>query len=167
MARRKMSADSAHEMASSESTSSSSFDEETVPVGRSGSIAAYFTELLRSRPDLLKKRENNEIFEIWLAAHPGETVVPKNVIQGLSNVKSKLRKLMKTRKPMRARSEEEAPSNGESYRPSRNGSRSLEELEHLIDNCLHLARGADRDDFEQIIQHLRYARNQVVHKLGL
>ena len=166
MARRKVSADSANEMASSESTSSSSFDEESVPSGRSGSIAAYFTELLKGRPDLLKKRENNEIFEIWLAAHPGETVVPKNVVQGLSNVKSKLRKLLKTRKATRARPEE-APSNSESYRPSRNGTRGLEELEHLIDNCLHLARGAARDDFEQIIQHLRYARNQVVHKLGI
>jgi hypothetical protein len=160
MAKRKVSANSAND------TASRYLDEESVPVGRSGSIAAYFTEILKNRPDLLKKRENDEIFEIYLEAHPGETVVPKNVVQGLSNVKSKLRKLLKARKGGRPKSKA-SPSNGETFRPSRNGTRGLEELEHLIDNCLHLARGADRDDFEQIIQHLRLARNQVVHKLGL
>jgi len=42
----------------------------------------------------------------------------------------------------------------------------LEALEQLIDECLVLAKTLDRESLEDVIQHLRIARNTVVRKTG-
>ena len=59
--------------------------------GADESISGYFKRLLEERPDLLWERSNEELLNRWLADHPGETEVPLNVKQGLSNTKSSLR----------------------------------------------------------------------------
>ena len=42
----------------------------------------------------------------------------------------------------------------------------LEMLEERIDDCLSMAKGMDRAPLEEVIRHLRHARNMVVWKLG-
>ena len=42
----------------------------------------------------------------------------------------------------------------------------LEALEQHIDECLHEARLLDKDGLEDVINHLRRARNAVVWKIG-
>jgi hypothetical protein len=127
-------------------------------------VSGYFKRIFRERPELLKKRSNDEVFRQWLKDHPGENEVPLKVKQGLSNVKSQLRK-----KPGRGRAKKvvaEAPA-GNGVRTVRTAPRgALEKLEEQIDECLSLAKGLDRDEFASIITHLRRARNEVVWKIG-
>src|SRR5262249_18543287 len=65
------------------------------------SIRGYFTKLLKSHRSWVTERSNTAIFDQWLKDHPGHTEVPKQVKQGLSNIKSvfrsKLRKHTKKR----------------------------------------------------------------------
>ncbi len=133
--------------------------------GRNGeSISAYFKRIFHERPDLLKSRSNDEILQRWRDDH-GEQEVPKNVHQGLSNVKSLLRKKKKGRKGRRGAKAAAEPANGtQVMKVSRVSKASLERLEEQIDECLAHAKGLDRDELESVINHLRRARNEVVWK---
>src|SRR3712207_840190 len=56
------------------------------------SIQGYFRPIFKENPKLLRERSNEELYQRWLKDHPGETVVPERVKQGLSNLKTVLRK---------------------------------------------------------------------------
>jgi hypothetical protein len=121
---------------------------------RKGSTSAFFRKIFEERPDLLDSKSNDELRTLWLAAHPNQREVPKKVIQNLSNLKSVLRK----KKRVKGRRAGTAQV--------RIGGRGLEALEVQIDECLTMAKNLDRSGLEEVIHHLRRARNQVVWKQG-
>ena len=127
----------------------------------------YFRRIFAENPELLKNRSNDKLLKRWLADHPGHEKVPANVKAGLSNVKSVLRSRGRKR---RARKAAEATSRGEPLqnhaRASRTSKPTLATLEEAIDDCMTLAKVLDRDRLDNIISHLRRARNEVVWKLG-
>src|SRR5689334_25427988 len=55
------------------------------------SVQGYFRAIFLKNPKLLRERSNEALYQRWLTDHPGQTVVPINVKQGLSNLKSVLR----------------------------------------------------------------------------
>src|SRR5690242_5659719 len=72
--------------------------------GRRGdgeSVMGFFRPILIENPKLLKGRNNAALLQYWMDAHPGEDV-PKRVKQGLSNVKSQLRKALRKRRGRKA-----------------------------------------------------------------
>ena len=121
---------------------------------RKGSTSAFFRNIFEERPDLLDSKSNDELRKLWLDAHPNQRDVPKKVIQNLSNLKSVLRK----KKRLKGRRGAAAQV--------RTGPRGLEALEVQIDECLTMAKNLDRAGLEEVIHHLRRARNQVVWKQG-
>jgi len=143
----------------------------TVGAGE-GNVSAYFKKLFQVRPDLLKERNNEPIYKMWLADHPEYTEVPKNVQQGLSNVKSQLRRDagIKPSRGKKLRKARSAPSNNGASRPapvSKPSTRELENLEVMIDESLLLARSIGGASLQRAIDYLRKARIEVGLKLGL
>lgn len=130
-------------------------------------ISPYFRKLLEKRPDLVKNRSNEEIYDIWLTDHPGHKEVPTKVRNILSNIKSQLRNKKKRGRKRKAKAKA-AATNGAVARGvvKSTSTRSLEKLEEMIDDCLSLARNEAPQELETVIQHLRKARNQVVRKMG-
>lgn len=132
-------------------------------------IAAYWKKLLKRHPRLIKERKNEELYTIWKDEHPGYDEVPKNWQQGLSNVKTILRKNKKGKRRAAEGAEKPASAidNG-SPRPARSGRPSsalLEALEQLIDDCLILANKVEADSLQEVVRHLRKARREVVWKM--
>lgn len=137
-------------------------------------VSPWFSKLFDRRPDLLDSRKNDEIFTIWLQEHPTYKEVPHNIKNILSNVKSQKRREKeggrkgKGKGKRKARAKvQAAPSNGAAPKVVKTSVRGLEKLEEMIDHCLSLARGEAPEELEAVIHHLRKARNQVVHKMGL
>jgi hypothetical protein len=130
------------------------------------SVAGYFRKLFAENPQLLKERSNDKLLQRWLADHPGHTEVPQSVKGSLANIKSVLRS---SKRKKAARRKQEANGQKVQVRKmtrSRTGGPGLEHLEQQIDECLNLARSADREGLESVIHHLRRARNEVVWKIG-
>src|SRR5262249_9441404 len=134
------------------------------------SVQGYFRKAFKENPKLLKERSNEKILGLWLDDHPGVEVVPDNVKNGLANLKSVLRKKRKNRG--RARKEEQAaqaPAEpGGNAAPGTAGAEPdvLELLEIQIDDVLSYAKAQDRKGLEEVIRHLRLARNLVVWRGG-
>ncbi len=124
---------------------------------RSESVAGYFRPIFLTNPKLLKDRSNQELLDRWLADHPGQTYVPRNVKQGLSNLKSVLRGKLRRKKRREAAEVAAAPQ-------ARGGSK-LEHLEEMIDDAFRFAKGFP-EGLDSVAQLLRRARNEVVWKLG-
>src|SRR5579859_3932531 len=60
--------------------------------GNGETPSGYFRRVFKENPQLLGSKSNNALFSRWLADHPGQTEVPKNVKGILFNIKSVLRK---------------------------------------------------------------------------
>jgi hypothetical protein len=130
----------------------------------------YFRKILEENPKLLKTRSNDKLLQRWLEDHPGETEVPNRVKQGLSNIKSHLRKKRRGRSGRKAQAESvevAAPAAGQApWETSHPAAKELEGLEVQIDDCITLAKNIDRSELDNVIDLLRRARNQVVWKIG-
>jgi hypothetical protein len=132
--------------------------------GGEETVSGYFRRIFEENPKLLQSRSNEDLLSRWLADHPGEKEVPLRVKQGLSNVKSVLRKRGRRRGRRTAASQDHT---GEAAAtPPRRPSRGLEHLEEQIDECLTAAKLLDREGLDHVIRLLRQARNEVVWKLG-
>jgi uncharacterized protein (UPF0147 family) len=128
--------------------------------------SAYFRAIFKKNPKLLTSRSNDELLKRWLADHPGETEVPKNVKANVSNLKSVLRSKGR-KKAVKAVKVAVAAPVGTTPAPHPAPARTqLEKLEEQIDDCLTFARHLDREGLEDVILHLRKARNAVVWKMG-
>src|SRR5438067_156504 len=104
---------------------------------RAGSVSGYFRKIFVERPDLLRKRSNDFLFQRWLEDHPGQKEIPLNVRQGLSNIKSSLRKKRKKGgKRGRLSRAASAAANGVAPKTGRVPRTVLEKLEVQIDACL-------------------------------
>lgn len=126
-------------------------------------VAGYFRRVFEEDPRLLHERSNDPLYARWLADHPGHTEVPDNVKANLQNLKSVLRKQKGKRKPRKEQTAETPPAPPAKPRPS---SRSLEQLEGMIDECLFAARGLKAEGLETAIGLLRAARNAVIRQAG-
>jgi hypothetical protein len=119
----------------------------------------YFKELFEKSPELLKGRSNKDILARYRTDHGlGENAaIEQKVTNNLSNVKSNMRKAGRKRKKMDAKA-----AGIKIARPTN----KLEALEIHIDNCLTMARNLESAGLEDVVHHLRTARNKVVWKLG-
>ena len=131
------------------------------------SIQGYFRPILEANPKLLdkKNRKNNtELYDLWLRDHPGETEVPDRVKNSLNNLKSQMRKQRRGKKGRKAAPAEVAlvVMAAAPPRAPRRAMNSLETLEDKIDACLSMARGLELEGFEEVVSLLRRARNQVI-----
>ncbi len=122
--------------------------------GKSSSYS-YFKQLFLDNPQWLKEKSNAVILARYRSDHglAEGAEVEKKVMNNLSNLKSVLRKQLRKRgrKP---------------GVPTAKPTNKLEALEISIDNCLTTARVLDPKGLEEVIHHLRRARNKVVWKLG-
>ena len=118
---------------------------------------SYFKELFTKNPDLLKEKSNAAILARYRADHnlSDNAEIPKKVMNNLSNQKSVLRKALRKRGRPKG-------SGASAYKPAN----KLEALEIAIDNCLTTARMLEMKGLEEVIQHLRRARNKVVWQMG-
>jgi hypothetical protein len=135
--------------------------------GKNGgeTVAGYFRTIFKQNPQLLKGKSNKELLDRWLKDHPDQKEVPKNVKASLSNLKSVLRSKRRTRVAERAE-DRQAPGKRTHVDTVPTGSTELEALEHQIDECLIQAKTMNRKGLENVISHLRLARNMVVWKIG-
>jgi hypothetical protein len=131
-------------------------------------ISGYFKRIFKENRQLLGSKSNDELFRRWLADHPGNTEVPKNVKGILFNVKSVLRKKgrKKSSRPMKAEQAAPVAFAVTPPKPAKHSVKGLETLEEQIDNVLTVAKHLDREGLDEVIRMLRKARNTVVCKLG-
>jgi hypothetical protein len=138
----------------------------TAPEGET--VTSYFRARFKENPKLLKAGSNQEIFQRWLADHPGEKEVPQRVKYILSNLKSVLRT---KRRQKRAKAQQTEPavaatSAVDATKPSQAVSRGLETLEEQIDDCMALAKQVDPEGLGKVVLLLRQARRAVVWLQG-
>jgi hypothetical protein len=130
------------------------------------SLSAYFRRQFETHRDWLEAGTNADVIEQWKRDNSGAEYT-KKIGQTLANIKSQLRKkhgLIKRRR--RRRRTAEAVAEAPPVKRPRTPVAILERLEGLIDECLSYARAQNIDGFDEVINHLRYARNGVVWKLG-
>src|SRR5262245_50684459 len=60
-------------------------------------ISGYFRKVFEQNRAWLESRSNDDVLAQWLKDHPGQTTVPERVKQNLSNVKSQLRKKLRSK----------------------------------------------------------------------
>ena len=133
--------------------------------GKPSSTMGYFRVIFQKNPRLLKTRSNEEVLKLWLADNPGQKQVPQKVKSTLANLKSLMRRKLRKRGSSNLQGLAE-----DGFGPPRRSTKakvsSLETLEIQIDDCLTLARTLDREGLDNIIRHLRRARNEVVWMIG-
>ncbi len=129
--------------------------------------SAYFRRILKENPKLLKKGTNKELFDRWLKDHPGNEEVPDNIKYILSNVKAVVRKKRRQRRSETAQAALSNSGSSSSPNTTKRVGRILEQLEERIDDCLAIARNADREGLAHVIELLRTARNEVVRLVGM
>jgi hypothetical protein len=136
---------------------------------QSESTSAYFRRVFEENPDWLAPGNNQAVIERWQTDHPGETLTP-NMKNIMSNVKSQMNKALGRRGQRRRRRKEWAEATADRdevavpwTHPSLE---ALEDLESRIDECLAIARSQEVEGFDDIIRHLRQARNGVVWAIG-
>jgi hypothetical protein len=131
-------------------------------------VAPYFRPIFEANRKLLKTRSNKELLERWLADHGGYKEVPKNVKSGLANLKSVMRKSLRSRRKKKAdaTATSVAKPAASPFLSKNRADTKLEKLEMLIDDCLTMAKVLDREGLDHVIKDLRRARNEVVWKLG-
>ncbi len=141
-------------------------EEEATEAGQPRTTRQYWIAVLRAHPSWLRERSNDKLYKQYLEDHPEVDEVPLKARQGLSTVKSQLRKGYKERKRGR---KESTPDNGTPLppptAPSRARSRSTEELEHLeerIDAVLTQAKNLDNDELDHVVKLLKTARDAVI-----
>src|SRR5260221_2348177 len=130
------------------------------------SVQGYFRGVFKENCKLIWERSNDVLFERWLRDHPGEKEVPERVKQGLSNLKTILRKKLARRGRRKKEEEAAVAANGTPVAPPGPAVRGLDRLEAQIDDALALAKHLDRDRLHDVIRLLRSARNRVVVMLG-
>lgn len=150
--------------------SQSNTEEGTMEPEKKQTIRQYWIEVLTAHPSWLHKRSNDELFDEYLKDHPGESEVPKSAKQGLSTVKSQMRKEFKERK--RGRKASAVPTENGTSAPATSpatatrtrgkGVSALEKLEEQIDDVLTLAKSTEGAELRQVVQLLKAARNAVI-----
>jgi hypothetical protein len=132
------------------------------------SVAAYFRAKISDQPNLLDDKGSNAILlEMYKNDHPNQTAkAMKKVAGALANTKSIIRKELRGEKTTRSKpvivvgTAVSSPNLLDSLEEL-----TLPALEEQIDDCLSMAKRMDRAGLEEVIHHLRLARNKVVWKI--
>jgi hypothetical protein len=130
-------------------------------------ISGYFRKVFDERPEWLHQRSNNDILVRYRADHSlaEGADVGKSVKNTLANLKSTLRsdQRREVRRADRAKTGAIRPAG-----PARHASAGarLERLEELIDHSLSMARSLADEQFDDVVRHLRAARNKLVWRMG-
>ncbi len=130
--------------------------------GQGESIAGYFRKIFAEKPKLLKPGSNNELYQRWLADHPGVTEVPVKVKQNLSTLKGVLRNKKKKTNPMDPGITTAPPA----LRVEPINAQLLQ-LETRIDDCLALANSFGPEGLESVLNLMRRAQREVVWMMGI
>jgi hypothetical protein len=132
--------------------------------GSGESMSAYFRTVFNAKPHWLNQTSNDEVIARYRADHnmAASADVGKSVKQTMANVKSILRKEARGGSGKRANARPMAAAK----LPMPAGKPRLDTLEELIDDCMVVAKGLDREGLDHVIRLLRHARNAVVWKLG-
>jgi hypothetical protein len=124
----------------------------------------YFRPFFEENPSLLEGKSNEDLIDYWKRDHPGYSDRElKRARQNLANLKSTLRR--KERDKRFAHRSAVPPSGAPAFDTPESEFAGLETLEGKIDDCLMMAKSLDRTGLEDVIRHLRLARNEVVLKL--
>lgn len=141
---------------------------------KSESASAYFKRMFDENPDWLGPGSNQSVVERWQADHPGDTLT-SNLKSIMSNVKSQMNKKLGRRGRRRKRrkagvgagAEAGAAPRAAAVTRTRAPLQVLEDLESRLDECLAIARRQEEvEGFDNVIKHLRQARNGVVWAIG-
>jgi hypothetical protein len=132
-------------------------------------ISQYWKNFFTSHSDLLAVRSNDEAIAQWKADHPGQDY-SRSVNNGLTNVKSQMRKEhgVKSGKRRRGRPRKHARAEAAVAAPAARVAKAptkvLEALEDGIDKCLHLISG--QEGLGKIAQTLKHARRLTILQIG-
>jgi hypothetical protein len=136
------------------------------------SASAYFKRLFEENPDWLGPGSNQAVVDRWQADHAGQTLT-SNLKSIMSNVKSQMNKKLGRRGRRRKRRkagagvEAVAAPRPAAVTRTRAPLQALEDLESRLDECLSIARRQEEvEGFDNVIKHLRQARNGVVWAIG-
>lgn len=126
---------------------------------KAGSVSSQFRKYFEEHPDWLGAGSNDDVIEQWNKDHPNKSADRK--IRGvLANLKSNMRKEQR----------EGGKATGQRGRPRKDSARppvsALESLELSIDRALTEARNQQSSALDDVVDHLRRARNLVVWKIG-
>ncbi|VTS01885.1 hypothetical protein [Tuwongella immobilis] len=155
-----------------------------MPRSRDGvSVSRIFRDYFRENPEFLTQASNVEIYDRFKQEHP-EIELTKAVQGVCANIKSIERKKLKDNggvlpdAPPRPRGRPAkttaAPTTSTAVTPaapkvsvaaSASPKDALTALEEQIDDVLNIARNLDKTGLEDVIRHLRRARNLVSLKL--
>jgi hypothetical protein len=136
------------------------------------SVAGYFRGVFKDRPEWLWEKSNDVILARYREDHEmgPNAAVDSKIKANLANLKSVLRKQSRKKKKVGRPAGSGGPVVMSAGVPApvirRTTNGKLEALEEMIDDCLTMAKGQDRDALHDVIQMLRRARNTVVWKLG-
>ncbi len=131
------------------------------------SRSRIFTRYFTDQKDLLKQPGFDAIIEKYKAEFPDREFTAQDR-QIAANIKSKLRREF----GIRRRRRRAAAAVGASTNAGTTAPRaprtigSLTTLEEQIDDCLMAAKRLDREGLDDVIRHLRRARNLIVVRLG-
>jgi hypothetical protein len=131
------------------------------------SKSQIFRRYFDQRPDLLRVPSFDEVIAMYQKEFPDRDFSDSDR-QIAANIKSKLRKEKKIGRRRRRRRHAAAAVGVEAHaapRAARSNS-ALAALEDQIDDCLMTAKRLDREGLEDVIKHLRRARNLVVVRTG-
>jgi hypothetical protein len=126
-------------------------------------MMGYFRQFFNDNPALVETKSNEDLMAKWKHDHPNHSQKDfRKAQQSLANLKSLLRRAVRGgSKGKRGRKPLAGGTKGLG-----NARMSLESLEVQIDDCIVMAKNLDRDGLSNVINHLRYARNEVVLKIG-
>lgn len=127
------------------------------------SIAGYFRKLFMENPALLEHKTNDQILNHYRKDHgmAADAVVEKRVKDAMANTKSQLKKKLGAGGKL--------PATGVKQKMTARvsaGTANMEVLEELIDECMTMARTLDKEGLNDVIRHLRRARNKIIWRLG-
>ncbi len=131
---------------------------------KEGSSYSYIKQLFIDHPELLKEKRNAAILARYRADHglAEDAPIEKTVMNNLANIKSNMRKAVRTETASKEASRPESERRG---RPTKQ-SGALEQLEVMIDDTLSFAKSQATESLIPAINLLRMARNKVVWLQG-
>jgi hypothetical protein len=122
--------------------------------------STYFRKIYEANPSLID-RSNSELFDMWRKDNnlAPDAVIPKDIKAALANAK------------MAFKSKARGASGGVrnvkvKVASAVRGTKSLEVIEELIDNCISRVRALESPAFEHVVGLLVQARRQVIWKMG-
>jgi hypothetical protein len=133
-----------------------------------GNVSAYFRTVFGDQPQWLDLKSNDDVIARFRTDHgmAADADVGQSVKQIMANMKSIMRKETRRGSKVKARLGRPPKALAVAVMATAPGKPRLDTLEELIDDCMVIAKGLDREGLDTVIRLLRHARNGVVWKMG-